>query len=352
MTGMTPTPTSTPASASNLTTTLPAAPTPAPAPLAARWTRLVLGALAAVTLAAGVAAETPAHAAAAAAAPSAAPAGSVYYTPAQATAKLRQAGITWRSSGHCSDKNTRGCTSFQGIRRTTVDGIVALRRASGCAIVITGAAEIPPHKTTGPYTHGKGYKVDIALDPCVNRYIPVHARKIGASRWAAGSVVYFKEGNHWDITYKGSGGSGTPSGPSAPATRGWPVLRGGAQGPAVTTAQQLLRGAGARIGVDGRYGPATAQAVRVFQRGHGLGADGVLGAATWQRLAPTLRTGAHGEAVKALQDQLRRHGARIATDGRFGAGTARAVRDFQRARGLGADGVAGPATWTRLLTTR
>ncbi|MER8042078.1 peptidoglycan-binding protein [Streptomyces sp. NPDC094032] len=286
----------------------------------------------------------PAAVSAPAPALSASPASSVYYTPAQATAKLRAAGITWRSSGGCSDKYTRGCTSFQGIRKTTIDGVVALKRASGSRIVITGAAEVPPHTTRGTYTHGKGYKVDVALDARLNRYITSHARRISSTRWAAGDVVYFKESNHWDITYKGG-----RTGPATPANRAWPTLRPGSQGQAVSTAQRLLRASGARIGVDGRYGPATAQAVKVFQRAHRLTADGVLGAATWQRLAPTLRAGANGEAVKALQEQLRRHGARIAADGRYSAGTTAAVRAFQRGHGLTADGVTGPTTWNRLV---
>ncbi|MET8570186.1 peptidoglycan-binding protein [Streptomyces sp. NPDC004783] len=305
---------------------------PATPPFSARWTRLAVGAATAATVVLG----TAAQATAATATPAAA---SVYYTPAQAKAKLREAGITWRSSRNCENKNKNGCTSFQGIRRATVDGVIALKRASRCAIVITGAAEIPPHKTTGTYTHGKGYKVDVALNPCVNRYIPEHARKIGSATWAAGSVEYLRESNHWDIKYKGG------TGPTTPAGRAWPTLGAGSRGHAVTTAQQLLR-----IKADGRYGPATGQAVKTFQRKHRLAADGVLGPATWQRLAPTLRSGAHGSAVKALQAQLRRHGARIAVDGRYGKATATAVRTFQRGRHLTPDGITGPATWRRLLT--
>lgn len=305
----------------------------ATSPFCARWTRLAVGAAAAAT----VVLSTAAGATDAIAAPAAA---SVYYTPAQAKAKLREAGITWRSSGNCENKNKNGCTSFQGIRKTTIDGVIALKRTSRCTIVITGAAEIPPHKATGTYTHGKGYKVDVALNPCINRYIPQHARKIGSATWAAGSVEYLRESNHWDIKYKGSG-----AGSTTPTNRAWTTLRAGSRGPAVTTAQQLLR-----INADGRYGPATGRAVKTFQRKHRLATDGVLGPVTWQHLAPTLRSGAHGGSVKALQAQLRRHGARIAVDGRYGKATTAAVRVFQRKHRLAADGITGPTTWQRLLT--
>ncbi|WP_406283990.1 peptidoglycan-binding protein [Streptomyces sp. NBC_00209] len=307
--------------------------------LPTRWFPLAVGAATAATLLLGTAAEATSPTPGRHGTATARPAASAYYTPSQAKAKLRQAGITWRASKRCEDKNRNGCTSFQGIRRTTVDGVIDLRHASHCWIVITGAAEIPPHKTEGAYTHGKGYKVDIALGDCINKYIVNHSRTTRGSKRVAGTVEYLREGNHWDITYR-------PTGSTAPASRAWPTLRSGSRGHAVATAQQLLG-----VKADGRYGPATARAVKAFQRGHRLGADGIVGPATWQRLAPTLRTGAHGTPVRALQTQLRRHGARIGVDGAYGKATAVAVRAFQRGHRLTADGITGPTTWQRLLTT-
>ena len=57
-----------------------------------------------------------------------------------------------------------------------------------------------------------------------------------------------------------------------------------------------------------------------------------------------LRLGARGEAVRQLQRDLAALGFFLAADGDFGPATQKAVRDFQRAHGLAADGIAGPET--------
>jgi len=62
----------------------------------------------------------------------------------------------------------------------------------------------------------------------------------------------------------------------------------------------------------------------------------------------TLRLGSTGETVKKLQTALNQNGARLSVDGQFGAGTEAAVKDFQRKKGLAADGVAGPVTMKAL----
>jgi hypothetical protein len=58
----------------------------------------------------------------------------------------------------------------------------------------------------------------------------------------------------------------------------------GAQGDLVVWAQEHLVGAGYHISVDGGYGPQTQSAVRRFQSAHHLHADGVLGNITWSVL--------------------------------------------------------------------
>ena len=65
---------------------------------------------------------------------------------------------------------------------------------------------------------------------------------------------------------------------------------------------------------------------------------------------PTLRLGAHGSAVVALQQRLAAlHYFDVRTaDGVFGPNTYHAVIAFQKVQGLARDGVVGPVTWAKL----
>ena len=101
----------------------------------------------------------------------------------------------------------------------------------------------------------------------------------------------------------------------------------------------------AKLGVeaDGEFGPNTEKALRDWQTKNGLAADGIAGPDTFISMGlyelVLLTQGARGDTVKKLQAALT-----ISTDGQFGSGTEKAVRDYQQKNGLVADGIAGPAT--------
>jgi GH25 family lysozyme M1 (1,4-beta-N-acetylmuramidase) len=64
---------------------------------------------------------------------------------------------------------------------------------------------------------------------------------------------------------------------------------------------------------------------------------------------PTLSTGSTGQDVRNVQGLLGGNGHPVAIDGSYGPVTRSAVMAFQHGKGLAADGVTGPDTWTKLL---
>ena len=131
-------------------------------------------------------------------------------TQASAESQFRAAGITWSSSGGCTDRYNSTCTSFDGIRQTTIDGAVTLRRASGCALNITGGTEVG--HASGTYSHFNGWKLDFSKTTCLTSYVHANFTYIGLRgdgypMWKSGAGnVYTDEGSHWDVLYYNCGG--------------------------------------------------------------------------------------------------------------------------------------------------
>ena len=169
--------------------------------------------------------------------------------------------------------------------------------------------------------------------------------------------------------------NGTPN--AYPGT----ALREGSSGQNVRLVQFWLKIARtvypslSNVTVDGRFGSATAAAVRRFQTYFGLTSDGVVGRTTWNKLYEVyndiankllssslrpgeypgvLRNGSSGTAVRELQFYLYLMSAYessippVSIDGKFGADTERAVRAYQRFAGLTVDGIVGRTTWNSL----
>lgn len=153
------------------------------------------------------------------------------------------------------------------------------------------------------------------------------------------------------------------------------TLEEGATGSAVRALQKKLIALGYLKGTaDGDFGAATKNAVIAFQKNNGLTADGRAGTATMNKLYSddarsanessssssssatsstgytTLEDGAEGAQVKKVQQALKNLGYyKGSVDGKYGAGTAAAVKEFQRVNNLTVDGKAGPATQRMLF---
>ena len=152
--------------------------------------------------------------------------------------------------------------------------------------------------------------------------------------------------------------------PQALAATKYATLEFGSRGSDVLKLQKALLELGFNPnGTDGKFGRGTETAVKAYQAARGLEADGKAGTLTLTKLyaetdgqsAPvttpvttnpnTLKYGDSGSRVTELQTALVKLGYNTnGVDGRFGAGTQRAVISFQKDNGLEADGLAGTKT--------
>ena len=171
------------------------------------------------------------------------------------------------------------------------------------------------------------------------------------------------------------------------------TVQSGSEGTDAKTVQRRLKDLGYYTGkIDGEFGKASVDALKRFQEVNGLKADGKAGKTTYKILfsdkaktAPTptpvpeeteepeasptpgvdltptptpapsaitwekLRNGSSGQAVSQLQEALIQLGYMSGKpDGKYGTGTEAAVKAFQKANGLTADGVAGAETQKKL----
>ncbi len=198
---------------------------------------------------------------------------------------------------------------------------------------------------------------------------------VGRQTWYKISYIYVSVKDLAELTSEGETSSGTLS----DGTWGGTVLRTGSTGSAVEQVQFWLNtlaqyeSAIPAVKVDGVYGSCHCQCgaglpaqVRP-DRGRRGGADHMDGAVRrvsaasspttappTPTRAPPLREGSSGQNVRLVQFWLKIARTvytsleNVTVDGKFGAGTAAAVRRFQRYFGLTADGVVGRTTWQKL----
>jgi len=144
------------------------------------------------------------------------------------------------------------------------------------------------------------------------------------------------------------------------------VLRKGISGRDVWILQNRLASTAKKYAIalggpaDSIFGSKTEAAVKLFQKDKGLTADGIVGNKTFYQLYLNTFMGGRllqrtrsdrnqGLDVFALQSKLKDLGySPGALDGQFGPLTEAALKKFQTAAGITADGVAGPITYYNL----
>ena len=166
--------------------------------------------------------------------------------------------------------------------------------------------------------------------------------------------------------YKDAGGSTSSSSGSSSSSSG-STLRLHSTGTKVRDLQRDLTTLGYYWAeITGNFGSKTEQAVKTFQQRNNLTADGIAGKKTLDAIADavdrkggsssggsgtsypggtTLKLNSTGTAVTQLQTDLKQLGYYYGSiTGKFGDLTEKAVKEFQKAKGLNADGVAGRKT--------
>jgi len=147
-------------------------------------------------------------------------------------------------------------------------------------------------------------------------------------------------------------------------------LKKGDSGADVSRIQKMLYDLKYNMVADGVFGTNTEKAVKEFQKASGISITGIVDTITEGALEHELakpkvadskiqsgsyiKKGDTGPVVIALQKALNKNGAKpqLSEDGVFGNGTVEALKKFQKANKLEADGIAGPETLKRLKVSK
>jgi peptidoglycan hydrolase-like protein with peptidoglycan-binding domain len=155
-------------------------------------------------------------------------------------------------------------TLQRGSRGGQVSLLQSLLRGAGFSVAVDGDFGLQTHRAVRAFQAENRLFVDGVVGPRTAEALNRHARSPSPAA--------------------GGGGAPAPAGPATGGLTGVPALRDGSAGAAVRTLQSLLNNHGARLEIDGEFGPVTAGVVRAFQQANGLGVDGVVGPATARAL--------------------------------------------------------------------
>lgn len=183
---------------------------------------------------------------------------------------------------------------------------------------------------SGYIPEAEGYDVGYWNDYCMlqytsSGYLPGYGDRLDLN-------VFYGDGSAWDSYAGGSTGVS----PATPVQNTGTVLNYG-----TSNIQYFctICNYGAPD-IDGEWGPETQGCVENAQRSYGIEVDGIWG--------PDTEAHASGQ-IRAYQEKLNAKGFGCAIDGIAGPETLQAVKNFQAAHGLEADGIIGELTYPVLM---
>ncbi|MDP3004100.1 MAG: hypothetical protein Q8N43_01145, partial [Candidatus Azambacteria bacterium] len=126
--------------------------------------------------------------------------------------QLQQAGITINHTNPCPigvgyQDVPGGCTSLDGVKKSTIEKAIQLKNKCQCALEVSGGTELG--HTEGDTSHASGNKLDFISNSVLEQYIVNNftysgLRTGGAKLYKApDGSIYARELTHWDVTFTG-----------------------------------------------------------------------------------------------------------------------------------------------------
>lgn len=185
-----------------------------------------------------------------------------------------------------------GCKYYPGGSRVRMNDCQGFAKSvfSGVGIPLSGGGCTTMWNTAGNWKD-QGYIKDMPLGQVclVFKYIQKTGKMDHVGIHIGGGQIIHCSGDvrRGNINEKGWTHYGIPKGLECMAPSDKPTLRKGSTGSYVVECQNDLLSLGYGLGsygADGKYGTKTMEAVKNFQRDHGLSADGICGPKTWAAL--------------------------------------------------------------------
>lgn len=217
-----------------------------------------------------------------------------------------QLGTHFRASEFVCHGATCGCTEAK-IDEKLVEYLEAIRTHFDAPVYVSSGYRCPTHNAAvrgaSKSYHMRGQAADITVKGVEPAEVAKYAESIGILGIGlydsfthvdtrTTKSFWYSSKQEYRSTFGGTASTDTPSADvsadkSVSGADSLPTLKKGDKGATVTALQILLHGYNYDLdtyGADGNFGAATEKAVKAYQLAEGLSADGIVGAKTWAKL--------------------------------------------------------------------